>query len=352
MESVPAPHLHPWWGLAPSAGSLTQHPAWLEAAAEAFGGPRTLCIQVGPDEDPRAVALLANPRWGRALRLLGEAELSEPGDVLVRDPDARRELAARLAALGRVVEFARLDPRTGTVEAMQAAWARKGTLIVRPRPGTPRVDLDPSWSDPAAHLTARRRSDLRRAQRRAADLGAVHVAIVAPDLATYEAPWEEALSVELTSWKGSVGAGIAQDVVRGGFYRAFAREAARAGLLRIALLRIDGQPAAMQIAAAHAGAWWLLKVAYDPAFARCSPGQLLACETLAHAATTGLTRYEFLGRPEPWTRLWAEQETPCVDLVAYPWRPRGLLRLAGRLAGAGLARSGRALRRSSPQVAP
>src|SRR5207244_7317462 len=97
-------------------------------------------------------------------------------------------------------------------------------------------------------------------------------------------------------------------------------------------LRIGGQAAAMQFAVEQGGALWLLKIGYDEAFARCSPGTLLTADTVRYAAARGLRCYEFLGGIESWTRMWTEHERSCVSVRAYPAAGRGLAALAADVA--------------------
>ena len=86
--------------------------------------------------------------------------------------------------------------------------------------------------------------------------------------------------------------------------------------------------AATQIAVVSGGGYWLLKVGYDEAFARCSPGNLLMLETLRYAAGSGLQSYEFLGSAEPWTEMWTDRLRPCVSVWAYPNNFRGAAAIA------------------------
>ena len=72
------------------------------------------------------------------------------------------------------------------------------------------------------------------------------------------------------------------------------------------------------------GRFWLLKVGYDEAFARCSPGHLLMVETLRYAAQRGLRTFEFLGSAEQWTQVWTDEVRPCVSVWAYPHNCRGV----------------------------
>ena len=92
-----------------------------------------------------------------------------------------------------------------------------------------------------------------------------------------------------------------------------------------AFLRLGGRAAAVQIAVQVAHGFWLLKIGYREEFARCSPGTLLMCETIAYAAKAGLRTYEFLGRDEAWLHMWNPLGCPCVSIAAYPFNARGML---------------------------
>src|SRR5438093_48314 len=119
------------------------------------------------------------------------------------------------------------------------------------------------------------------------------------------------------------------------------------GVLRLCYLRIGERTAAVQFAVEAEGRFWLLKIGYDPAFARCSPGQLLLWETVRYAARRGLRTYEFLGGPEPWIRVWTERIRPCVAVRAYPARPLGMAALAIDVATSGWGRVRRSVGQSS-----
>ena len=109
-------------------------------------------------------------------------------------------------------------------------------------------------------------------------------------------------------------------------------------MLRIGLLRIGDTPVAMQLGVEWGGRFWLLKIGYDEAFSRCSPGSLLMVEMVRRAAGRGLTSYELLGVSEQWTRMWTRRERPCVSLRAYPATCTGAAALATDLATVGWRR--------------
>jgi hypothetical protein len=51
-------------------------------------------------------------------------------------------------------------------------------------------------------------------------------------------------------------------------------------------------------------------------------------ETIRYAASRGLVSYEFLGNADNWTRIWTQNEIPCVTIRAYPFKVRGVAVLA------------------------
>ncbi len=149
-----------------------------------------------------------------------------------------------------------------------------------------------------------------------------------PDLNELAALVDAAFAVEANSWKGATGTALAHDALRAVFYRQYFEAACTEGILRVCFLRIGDRVAAMQLAIEHGGGFWLLKVGYDDRFAACSPGILLMRDTIRYAAEAGLSRYEFLGRAEAWTRVWTSTERPCISLRIYPLGLRGLAALA------------------------
>jgi CelD/BcsL family acetyltransferase involved in cellulose biosynthesis len=183
----------------------------------------------------------------------------------------------------------------------------------------PATELDDTWREPERKFNSGRRSDLRRARRRAQELGEVAFELLSPGPAEVDALLDEAIAVEAAGWKGRAGTAMATDDAEGAFFRHWALLAAQDGTLRVALMRIDGRPVAMQLAAETGGRLWLFKIGYDESVNRCSPGNLLMLEVVRACAERELTSVEFLGRREGWTQLWSTVERPCVGVAAYPF---------------------------------
>jgi GNAT acetyltransferase-like protein len=258
--------------------------------------------------------------------------LNEPGDFAYADHESLHAVVRRAVRFGRPILLARLPAESPTIESFRRAAKGRGKVIVRERPSCPYIPLDESWLEPERHLSSRRRSDFRRARRRAEHQGEVRGEIISPTPRQVDSLLEAAFAVEARSWKGAAGTALSNDPVRGGHLRRFASWASGAGILRICMLHIGEATAAIQIAVEHNSALWLLKIGFDPEFANCSPGNLLLAESIRYAVNRKLSSLEFLGTVEPWTRVWTDHERKCVSLRYYPFNFRGA---AGFLSDAG-----------------
>ena len=138
------------------------------------GAPEVLIDAV--DGALRGVAPLVVDRsaWPPRATLLGVADLQEPMELVYADEPSLNRLAERLADLRIPLIVERLPQDSPTIAALRRAFAGRGLVIERNRATFPFVRLSPAWEDPQEQLSARRRSDLRRAAlRRATDFGAV-----------------------------------------------------------------------------------------------------------------------------------------------------------------------------------
>lgn len=263
-------------------------------------------------------------RW----RMPGAREVFEPGDALYAAPAAADRLAARLARLKRPLVLDRIPAASPLVAALHRSMRGRGLALVRPAVPCPTIPLDPSWADPLSRFNAGRRSDFRRALRKAEELGAVTFEFGCPSPAEFDARFDEAVQIEMSGWKRAAGTAIGTDPAKHAFFRTYLRAECEAGRLRMAFLRIDGRAVAMQLAVVQHDRLWLYKIGYDEAFRRCSPGSLLMLHAIGQAAQSGLAAFELLGNAEPWiAELWTQQTMPCVQLRTYPLSLSGLVAL-------------------------
>lgn len=263
-------------------------------------------------------------RW----RMVGAREVFEPIDALCLDDRGLRSIAGQIAGQGRPVTFDRVPQESGFVPAMQAAMKGRGLVRLRAAQGCPFIALDERWQEPEVQYNAGRRSDFRRAMRRANDQGEVTFSVLSPRPDQFDALFDEAIAVELRSWKKAAGTAIASDRAKEMFFCDFLRSASCEGTLRLAFMRIDGHAVAMQIALEWHGKFWLFKIGFDEDYARCSPGTLIMLHTIGWAAKRGLGSYEMLGNVEPWiAEFWTTDDHPCLSLRTYPVNFAGLIAL-------------------------
>src|SRR5262249_37583977 len=128
-------------------------------------------------------------------------------------------LANAFMDLGMPLVLRRLPEDSSLINALQHACKGRGLLLKRPDQGWPWIPLDCRWTEPERLLNAGRRSDFRRAQRIAYEMGPVSVEMLAPDARNCEPLLEEAFAVEAASWKGESRSAILCDPLRAAFYR-------------------------------------------------------------------------------------------------------------------------------------
>lgn len=333
-----------------SAGSrLPMHDyAWIRAAASTLAADgRLYIVVIGTPSHITAAAPLVRSRNDEAsLELLGVGELYEPMDFLSATPSALAALTDALAGCKEYLALNRVPAQSGAIAALGRSYRGRGIVISQASRGSPWIPLDASWMQPEQQLSAGRRSDLRRARRTAETMGPLTFDVVRPTPGELGALLDEAFCVEAGSWKGRAGTALTRDSVRAPFYRRYAAGACRTGNLLVCFLRIGGRAAAMQIAVTRGESFWLLKIGFDDAFARCSPGTLLMHETVRYAASHGLQAYEFLGVDEPWTRMWTAHVRPYVSVRAYPASWHGLSGFATDVGRVARRTLGRAMQRT------
>lgn len=324
------PRQEEWRRLARREALPTAHPAWTASCLTGFGtGGASYAVTVEREGELVAATTLTSLAGDdRVLVQPGVEEAYEPTDVLAADDEARAALVAAVVGLRRPVRFGRLPAGSPTVAALRDGYHRRGRVEVRDAPGSPRIVLSEAWEDPVTQLSSRRRSDARRARRRAEAEGVVVFETSTPTVDQLPPLLDLAQRIEAAGWKGRAGSALRTDPAQRTAISEFARALATELRLRLSFLRIGGVPAAMQLSVEHAGAAWVFKVGYDEAFARCSPGVLLTIETVADAARRGLRSFEFLGCPEPWTQAFTDNERPMVGVRCYPAAPSGISRWA------------------------
>ena len=297
-----------WWRHHPDCGQLSVHVA---------------------REDGRlvgALPLFVQRRLGlRVACFLGE-DAAALADVLVAD-DADPSTADRLLdqAAGSGADFADLFGLPG------ASRLGDERLQLVARAEAPVMDLDAGWEAAyRAKTSAKRRSLHRRRRRQLEGLGAVtfDVARTHEELAP---ALEEAFRLHAARWRDRPEAsGFATPQGRR-FHRAALAALTPLGVPRIALLRVAGRPVACNYFFLLDGCMYFHELAFDPALARWSPGQVATLEAIAAAAAEGARRVEFLGGAERYKLELADRLEPLHQGLGLAATRRGRVAVAARV---------------------
>lgn len=140
----------------------------------------------------------------------------------------------------------------------------------------PRADAE-GFLDAA--LTAKRRKEYRRLERRLAELAPLEYAAL-QDPAQAEQWIAQFLELEASGWKQERGSALASNQANRRFFERAARGAAERGRLMMLALKLGGRPVAMKCNFLADGGAFTFKIAYDEDYARFSPGLLLELENI------------------------------------------------------------------------
>jgi CelD/BcsL family acetyltransferase involved in cellulose biosynthesis len=256
-------------------------------------------------------------------------------DLVWDDEVTLRRLAVALAQSRSPLLLARVRADSAALAAIRRACRGRALVVVRAGRPHPYIQLDESWMEPQRHLNAFCRDLLRVARQRAEQFGPVTTEIHTPSLHELPELLDAAFEIEARGRLESAAGAPAGDLHRAVFYRQYAEAACVEGRLRICLLRIGNRVAAAQVAVESGDGFWQLTAGEDERYAACSPGQLLARETIRYAAEANLSSYEFWSRTEPWTPAWTDRMRHCVSLRVYPFGLRGLAALVADAVVAG-----------------
>jgi CelD/BcsL family acetyltransferase involved in cellulose biosynthesis len=325
-----------WEALAKSIGLPMLSHAWVLSCAEALYHEDELhIITVRVRGVLAGVAPLVTEVHGgiTRLELIGVSYLYEPSGLLFDTDDALDALARAIVNLRKPVELSRIPADSPIISRLRSVARGRCLVVVGPVAGTVAVPISSGWSEYVARLSPRRRYDLRRARRRAEESGKITVRIHSPGPEDVERMFAEFVRIESGGWKARNGSSLSQRHSLRRFFLHYATRASQSGTLRFGFLDVDGRPIAAQLSVEYSDRLWVLKIGYDEAWSRCSPGWQLLAETMRDAFARKLKSYEFLGSDEPWLHGWATDGRDLCTLVCYPTTLLGLYGLAADTVG-------------------
>jgi hypothetical protein len=159
-------------------------------------------------------------------------------------------------------------------------------------------------------FSRKRRKEFRRLAARLADTGPVENKTRNSGQAGLDHWIDEFLALEQSGWKGAKGTAIGKSTQLTNFLRNSLLRLDNAGKLMCWRLSAGGKPAAMMFGVREGSTCWIVKIAYDEALAKFSPGVLLVLEA---------TRTLFEDDELIFADSCAEPNHPMIDHI---WRDR------------------------------
>lgn len=323
-------------------------PGWIQAWSLAFGRQRDLhaaLVRRGGE----LVAVLPVLRSNGSI--VGVSNAHTPGVAHVaRDAVAVRELFCKILERNfRKVDLNLVPARGPTSEGLIQASEGLGRDYVLHSVGRqPYVDSTGSWTEYERHqLTAKRRSTLRRLERRLAELGTVTFD-VHDGRESLDALLDEGFRTEAQGWKGQTGTAVLSRPSTRQFYFTLASWAAQAGILRLACLRVDDRLAAFSFSLEQDAVHYGLKTSYDESLARFAPGILLTHRLIRYAFDhPGLSRLEMLGAADHYK---AEFATGCREQERIQVFGQGVLGDTSRVVSSAQHSARRTVKKYLPQT--
>jgi CelD/BcsL family acetyltransferase involved in cellulose biosynthesis len=308
---------------------------WLLEWWRHYGGRRRLAVHVAFRGD-RLVGALPLCRGGRRLgvrvtQFLGgtAAPLADLMVAAGEDSSTAAGLADRIGSTGDdFVDLYGMRSDSRLTAALPA-----GSLHLLERLEGPVLELRDGWEEfERTRLSHKARSDRARRRRQLEELGAVEVSIArTPD--TIEAPLEDAFRLHALRWRGRHEGSEFATPVGKAFRRAALRRLAAEDVPRLVTLRLDGRLIAFSLHLLFERTVYGVAMAFDPAFARYSPGTETFLWALESAAGEGAERVEFLGDAAPYQRKLADRLDPVHEGIGLPSTLRGRAAVETLVAG-------------------
>jgi CelD/BcsL family acetyltransferase involved in cellulose biosynthesis len=283
--------------------------AWLLEWFRHYGGASELAVQAVFRDGALAGAFpLVHRTWRglRVARFMG-GEQSSLADLLVAPSEDPTTGATLIERASSEHDFAELF---GLGEDSRVARAAPGQLHLFRRADAPVLELTDDWdAQYQAKVSSKRRSQYRRSLRQLEERGPVEFSL-ARSREELELALGDAVRLHALRWEGRRdGSGFATPTGVS-FHHAALGVLADQDVVRLMTMRFAGRAIAFVLGFALSERLYGYRTAFDPSFARCSPGLLTLLEWLGSASHEGVRRVELLGAADPFKLELADDLEP------------------------------------------
>ncbi len=129
------------------------------------------------------------------------------------------------------------------------------------------------------------------------------------------------IEVEAKSWKKDAGTAITDSPTAVAFYQSLTQRLSNAGFLEWQILEAEGKTIAINLAVRLKRLILIWKLAYDPAYSKCSPGSMLLEEAIKLACESEDIDEINLMTDHSWYDNWKMEKRPYYNLKLYSHKP-------------------------------
>ena len=242
---------------------------------------------------------------GEEARFIGDPDVCDYQDFIVAPGRGKEFFETLINHLGKQgisrfdLNTVRADSKVPS-ELVAAAKSLKCEVSCIPEDITLELDLPDSWDKFLAELTGKQRHEVRRKLRRLNDAGEINYRVV-EDFEQVTDEMETFLA--LFGLSRSDKAAFMTNQMRY-YFRLLAESMAKANLLKLSFLEVDGTPAAAVMCFDYNSTIYLYNNGYDGRFSSLSVGLLSKVLTIKDSILNGRKKYNFLkGKEEYKHRL-------------------------------------------------
>jgi CelD/BcsL family acetyltransferase involved in cellulose biosynthesis len=306
--------VEPWTDLWSCARFATpfQHPAWILAFYRelAVREPRIVAAWQGPQLAMLAPFYLWKTAEDQAALILAGNGVSDYLDALVRpgaEPcavEAIRIFMTQSSSEWSAADFRDLDPEASLY---LLPWPGAASDTMLREEGCPRLALrSRHLEETLAPASKALRRDVERAARKLAGEGRLEISTASPD--TLTADYEQLVRLHTVRWQAVGAPGIFNADYHRHFFQAAFAGLARAGILRLFVVRLNGEPIAATCGFLHHGHYYHFIAGYDPRWSHLSPGSFAVYVALRAAVSEGAACFDFLRGKEAYKYRWGARD--------------------------------------------
>lgn len=290
---------------------------WLIHCAESLIHPAELMIILVRNSDKiKALAPMVMLRHNgiKKLEFIGTSLHGEPGGFLYEDEDSLSELIEAILNLKYPVSLNGIRATSTESAILEGILRMRNITFLTTNRYIPWLPLTGTWDEFMKYISQSRRSSLKRLRKMADREGEVLFEFVSPEKKLLNKYLIELFKIESSGWKKRMGTALLKNSQLSTFFKNYAEETLKKGMLRVCFLSINGIKVATQIGVIYSNRFWLLKIGYDEKWSKISPGILLMNEVIRHAFEEKLEAIEFMGSDESWLHIWTNS---FHNLVCY-----------------------------------